>query len=92
MNRCYRCGKEENQLQFCCVCERDICDDHLAPGIRPGDVSICIECDPITPNPKQALVHYLRRLELKQEAERKSKAVKGVPTFLPPDFPANPER
>ena len=70
MKPCVFCGSTENALQVCIVCERSICQNELAPGLWPGDLVICRECDKITPNREQAEQHFWLRQGLQLEESR----------------------
>lgn len=63
--KCYLCNGPDEQR--CIVCERDICQQCIAPDILPGDSCICLECDVITPNRAQAHRHYWKRTRLKKD-------------------------
>jgi len=57
----------KTDYQLCIVCECQISQNDIAPGVRPGDMVICRECDKITPDRTQAEKHFWLRQKLKTE-------------------------
>ena len=62
--------------QICIVCEQEIKEEQVAPGINPGDWVICTGCDAITTDRQQARRHWEKhygewvRLKKIEEAAR----------------------